>query len=51
MYFAPWWGSIHIIREGNEVVMFNLGLHYAKGFGVERDFEKALYWMEQAEEV
>ena len=38
-------------EEGNEVGMFNLGLHYAKGFGVERDFEKALYWMEQAEEA
>ena len=30
--------------------MFNLGMFYAKGFGVERDFSKAAYWMEQAEE-
>jgi TPR repeat protein len=28
--------------------MFSLGLHYAKGFGVERNFEKAAYWMQQA---
>ena len=27
---------------------FNLGLLYAKGFGVERDFEKAAEWMEKA---
>lgn len=30
--------------------MFNLGLHYAKGHGVERDFDQAAYWMEQAAE-
>lgn len=27
---------------------FNLGLLYAKGFGVERDFEQAAEWMEKA---
>lgn len=27
---------------------FNLGLLYAKGFGVERDFEQAAAWMEKA---
>lgn len=28
--------------------MYNLGLHYAKGYGIQSDFEKAAYWMEQA---
>lgn len=35
---------------GNSVAQFNLGLHYAKGQGVARDFTKAAYWMEQAAE-
>ena len=30
--------------------MFNLGLHYAKGHGVVRDFAQAAYWMSQAAE-
>lgn len=38
-------------EAGSEIGMFNLGLHYAKGYGVERDFEKAVYWMEQAAEA
>ncbi len=29
---------------------FNVGLFYAKGFGVERDFLKAAEWMDKAEE-
>lgn len=33
---------------GISTAMFSLGLHYAKGFGVERNFEKAAYWMQQA---
>lgn len=35
---------------GVSTAMFSLGLHYAKGFGVERDFEQATYWMEKAAE-
>lgn len=34
----------------NSDAQFNLGLHYAKGHGVERDFSKAAYWMERAAE-
>ncbi len=33
---------------GISTAMFSLGLHYAKGFGVGRNFEKAAYWMQQA---
>ena len=33
---------------GIPTAMFSLGLHYAKGFGVERSFENAVYWMEKA---
>lgn len=29
-------------------MQFNLGLHYAKGHGVKRNFEKAAYWMQRA---
>lgn len=36
--------------EENSNGMFNLAMYYAKGFGTERDFSKAVYWMEQAEE-
>ena len=32
----------------NSDAQFNLGLHYAKGHGVARDFAKAAYWMECA---
>ena len=34
--------------EGNQNAMFNVGLFYAKGFGVERDFAVAADWMEKA---
>lgn len=36
---------------GDAAAMFNLGLHYAKGHGVERDFEKAAEWMGRAAEA
>ena len=39
-----------LAEEENSNGMFNLGMYYAKGFGTERDFSKAVYWMEQAEE-
>lgn len=32
----------------NSDAQFNLGLHYAKGHGIERDFVKAAYWMQRA---
>ena len=35
-------------EAGSANAMFNLGLHYAKGHGTERDFRQAVYWMEQA---
>lgn len=35
---------------GIPTAMFSLGLHYAKGFGVERSFENAVYWMKKAAE-
>ena len=35
---------------GDPVAMFNLGLLYAKGYGAERDFKQAAYWVEQAAE-
>lgn len=35
---------------GHSDAQFNLGLHYAKGFGVERSFARAVEWMEKAEE-
>lgn len=33
---------------GSSNGMFNLGLHYAKGYGVKRDFKKAAEWMKRA---
>ena len=30
--------------------MYNLGVFYGKGFGVEKDMEKAAYWLEKAAE-
>lgn len=38
-------------EAGNSNGMFNLGLHYAKGYGLERDFKQAAYWMEKAAEA
>ena len=35
-------------EKGIPFAWFNLGLLYAKGYGVERDFEKAASWMEKA---
>lgn len=34
----------------NSDAQFNLGLFNAKGFGIERSFKNALYWLERAEE-
>lgn len=36
---------------GDSSAMFNLGLFYAKGHGVERDFRQAADWMEKAAEA
>lgn len=44
---AAYWFSKEAELEDSEGA-FNLGLLYAKGFGVERDFEKAAEWMEKA---
>ncbi len=38
------------LYEKNPCAAFNIGLFYAKGFGVERDFIKAAEWMEKAAE-
>ena len=35
-------------EAGNSFGMYNLSLCYAKGHGVERDFEKAVFYMEKA---
>jgi TPR repeat protein len=44
---AAYWFRKEAELEDSEGA-FNLGLLYAKGFGVERDFEKAAEWMEKA---
>lgn len=41
-----WYGKM--AEAGISNGMFNLGLHYAKGHGVQRDFSMAAHWMEQA---
>jgi TPR repeat protein len=38
-------------EAGNPTGMFNLALHYAKGYGTEQSFEKAADWMEKAAEA
>ena len=38
-------------EAGDEEAMFNLGLHYAKGHGTERDFQLAAEWMDKAAEA
>ena len=47
--------AVYWIRKmaeaGESNGMFNLGLHYAKGCGVERDFGQAVYWMQRALEA
>lgn len=35
-------------EAGDATAMFNLGLHYAKGHGVKRDFGQAVEWMRKA---
>lgn len=35
-------------EAGDATAMFNLGLHYAKGHGVKRDFGQAVEWMQKA---
>ena len=35
-------------EAGSSVAMYNLGLHYSKGYGVDRDFAKAAEWMQRA---
>ena len=37
-----------LAETGDANAMFNLGLHYAKGHGVKRNFAKAAQWMEKA---
>jgi len=46
---AVYWFSRLAELEHSEA-QFNLGLHYAKGHGVTRDFSKAIYWLEKAAE-
>ena len=46
---AAYWYRKEAEQEDSEGA-FNLGLLYAKGFGVERDFAKAAEWMEKAVE-
>lgn len=43
-----WYTKLAELEDSD--AQFNLGLHYAKGFGVPRDFAKALCWMERAQE-
>lgn len=33
-----------LARQGNAMAMYNLGISYAKGVGVQRDDRKSLYW-------
>lgn len=37
-----------LAEAGRPEAQFNLGLHYAKGYGVNRDFETAARWMRKA---
>lgn len=46
---AVYWNE-RLAEIDNATAQFNLGLFYAKGFGVERDLEKAVYWMNKAAE-
>lgn len=41
-----WFTKLADLDDPN--AQFNLGLHCAKGFGIERSFEKAAYWLECA---
>lgn len=41
-----WFTKLATLDNSN--AQFNLGLLYAKGHGVPRDLEKAVYWMQQA---
>ena len=43
---AHWFAELADL--GDVAAMFNLGLFYAKGFGVERSFEQAAYWLNEA---
>lgn len=44
---SAYWFS-KLAELGNTSGQFNLGLYYAKGYGVPRDFAKAAYWMQKA---
>ncbi len=46
---AVYW-FIKLAELDHSDAQFNLGLHCAKGFGIERDFAKAAYWLERAAE-
>ncbi len=41
-----WWEKLANLDQ--PIAQFNLGVHYFKGFGVPRDFEKAAYWVNKA---
>lgn len=43
-----WWEKL--ANLDHSMAQYNLGLHYIKGFGVPRDFEKATFWMNKAAE-
>ena len=47
---AVYWFT-KLAETGDSNAMFNLGLHYAKGHGVNRDFVKAAEWMDKAAEA
>lgn len=45
---AYWWENL--ANTGNAIGQFNIGLFYAKGCGVKRDFAKAAEWMRKSAE-
>jgi TPR repeat protein len=47
---AYYW-FVKCAENGNDKAMFNVGLFTAKGFGTDRDFEKAAEWMHKASEA
>ena len=46
---AVYWFT-RLAELDNAFAQFNLGLHYAKGFGIERNFEAAVNWLKKAAE-
>ena len=46
---AVYWFA-KLAELGHVTAQFNMGLHCAKGFGIERSFTQAVYWLELAAE-